>query len=333
MKRLTAVLVLAAVAAATALVAFHTNEPTRRIVAHFDRTVGLYPGSDVRVLGVKIGEVLSIRPAGDDVRVEMRYAARHRIPADVQAVLIPPTIVSDRYVQLTPAYTGGQTLADGADLPVSRTAAPLETDEVFRALNDFLAALGPGGANASGAFSDMLRTGRENLAGNGENLRATIDGLAKVAATLADGHEDLFTTLVNLQEFTTLLARSDEQLRGLNARLAEVAGQLSADRQELASMLARLATALGDVTTFVAQNRASLKSNVEALADVTGILARQQQALIQILDNAPLTLSNLLLAYNPQTGNLDLRVHLVISPAGVASEDRTMAGLLPGGGP
>jgi phospholipid/cholesterol/gamma-HCH transport system substrate-binding protein len=223
-------------------------------------------------------------------------------------------------------------LADGADLPVSRTAAPLETDEVFRALNDFLQALGPDGANASGAFSDLLRTGRENLSGSGENLRQTIDGLSRIAAALADGHDDLFTTLANLQEFTTLLARSDQQLRGLNARLAEVAGQLSTDREELASMLGRLATALGDVSTFVAQNRASLKSNVDALADVTGILARQQQALVQLLETAPLTLSNLLLAYNPQTGNLDLRVHLITATAGVASGDRTMGGVLPGGG-
>jgi phospholipid/cholesterol/gamma-HCH transport system substrate-binding protein len=286
-------------------------EPTRRLVAYFERTVGLYTGSDVRVLGVKIGEVTKITPSGGHVRVDMTYSARFSVPADAEAVLIPPSIVSDRYVQLTPAHHGGPAMADGGEIPLSRTGSPLETDEVFRALNDFTAALGPDGANASGAFSDLIRTGRLNLEGNGANLKATIDGLSTVAAAFADGHDDLFTTLANLQKFTTMLAQSDQQIRSLNSRLAEVATQLSTDRDTLTAMLNHLATALSDVTGFVRDNRAALAGNITALADVTGILVRQQQALAQVLNLAPLTLSNLLLAYNPEHGNLDLRNFLI----------------------
>jgi len=307
-----AVVVLVAIVATVLVV--RGREPMRRLVANFDRTVGLYKGSDVRVLGVKIGEVTSIVPAGTQVRVEMVYSARHLIPADAQAVLVPPTIVSDRYVQLTPAYTGGPVLPDNANLSMERTGAPLETDEVYRALSEFTAALGPGGANASGAFSDLIRIARQNLEGNGANLHATIDGLAKVLDAFADGRQDLFTTLVNLQQFTTLLAQSDQQLRSLNTRLAEVAGQLAADRAELAAMITNLGSALNDVAGFVRDNRDALKGNIEALADVTSILVRQQQALAQILGTAPLTLNNLIRAYNAQYGNLDLRIELSTIP-------------------
>ena len=76
-------------------------------------------------------------------------------------------------MQLTPAYTGGPALADGADLPVSRTAVPLELDDVYRALDEFNRALGPAGANRTGALTDLVATGAANLNGNGADLGAT----------------------------------------------------------------------------------------------------------------------------------------------------------------
>ena len=303
---------------AVAACAVVQDEPERRLVAHFARVVGVNPGSDVRVLGVRIGHVVAIEPQGRTVRVEMRYDRDWRVPAGAQAVIVPPSVVSDRYVQLTPAYGGGPALADGAELPVERTAAPMEIDDIYKALDEFNRALGPGGANKDGALSDLLATGRANLEGNGAALGQTLDGLSRALETLSDGRQDLFGTVGNLQQFTTALARSDQQVRSFNAQLAGVAQQLAGERDELAAALRNLATALSDVTTFVNQNREALKSNVDALADVTGILVRQQRSLIEILDVAPLALSNLNLAYNPRSGTLDTRDN-VLGPYDPAS--------------
>lgn len=296
-----------AVAAATAITVWRQGTPERRLVAHFTRAVGIHDGSDVRVLGVRIGRVVAVTPQGRTVRVEMRYDPNYDVPANAQALIIPPSVVSDRYVQLTPAYSGGAALADGADLPVERTAAPMEIDDIYRALDEFNRALGPNGANADGALADLVAAGRANLAGNGENLHATLDGLSRALSTLADGRQDLFGSVANLQQFTTALARSDRQVRAFNEQLADVAGQLAGERDELAAALRNLATALADVTGFIKQNRTALKSNVAALADITGVLVRQQQAVIDILDVTPLALSNLNLAYNSRSGTLDTR--------------------------
>ena len=306
MKRIAIGLVFVLLVAGS-LVAMLRHTPERRLVAHFTRTVGIHEGSDVRVLGVRVGHVTSVTPDGKTVRVELRYAADQPIPAGAQALIIPPSVVSDRYVQLTPAWSGGAVLPDGADIPVERTAAPLEIDDIYRALDDFNRALGPSGANSGGALSDLVATGADNLDGNGENLHTTLDSLARALSTLAAGSPDLFGTVANLQQFTTALARSDQQVRAFNQRLAEVATQLAGERDELAAALRSLATALGDVTTFVKQNRAQLQSNVAALADLTGVLVRQQKAIIEVLDVAPLALSNLNLAYNPRSGTIDTR--------------------------
>lgn len=302
-----AALLAVALGAVLAVVFWPSREPTRRVTAHFTRVVGVHPGSDVRVLGVAVGEVVAVVPEGRTVRVELRYLAKHAIPAGAQAVIVPPSIVSDRYVQLVPAYTSGPTLPDGADLPVGRTVVPLELDDIYRSLDALNTALGPDGANAGGALSDLVGTARRNLDGNGDELHDTLNGLAQALSTVADGRDDLFGTVDNLGQFTAALARSDAAVREFNGRLAAVAELLAAERGDLAAALRNLATALADITAFVRDNRAALTDNVTALADVTGILVRQQRALIDVLDVAPLALSNLNLAYNPRSGTLDTR--------------------------
>lgn len=328
-RALVAAGVVLLVVAAAVVVLPYPGTPQRRLVAHFTRAVGVHAGSDVRVLGVRIGEVVAVVPEGRTVRLELRYDARHDIPADASAVIVPPSLVSDRYVQLTPAYSGGARLPDQAELPVQRTAAPMEIDDIYRALDDFNRALGPDGANADGALSDLLTTGRANLAGNGDELHDTLDGLSKALDTLADGRQDLFGTVANLQRFTTALARSDQQVRSFNQQLADVAGQLAAERDDLAAALRNLATALSQVTGFIRDNRAMLKSNVDALADVTGVLVRQQKALIKILDVAPLALSNLNLAYNARSGTLDTRDNVLGPYDPAAYVCAVLADLLP----
>jgi phospholipid/cholesterol/gamma-HCH transport system substrate-binding protein len=296
-----------ALVAVAGVAVWQARTPQRRLVADFTKTVGIVAGSDVRILGVKIGSVTSVKPQGKSVRVEMSYDPTWDIPADAQAVIVPPSVVSDRYVQLTPAYNGGPKMADGAELPVSRTVVPLEIDDIYKSLDDFNKALGPDGANADGALSKLVATGAANLQGNGQNLHDALDGLSKAMTTLSNGRQDLFGSLVNLQQFTTALAESDQQVRQFNSQLADVSEQLAGERDELAAALQSLAIALAQVTSFVKDNREQLKSNVAALADVTGTLVRQQKAIVDILDVTPLALSNLNLLYNSSSGTLDTR--------------------------
>jgi phospholipid/cholesterol/gamma-HCH transport system substrate-binding protein len=306
-RKLIAGAVVVVLAAAIGAVVWRSRVPTRTLVAHFAATVGINPGSDVRVLGVKVGDVVSVTPQGRTVRVVMRYQATLALPADAMAVIVPPSVVSDRYVQLTPAYSGGATLPDNADLPQSRTAVPLELDDVYRALDQFNQALGPNGANADGALSQLVQTGAANLNGNGNALGGSIDGLSQVLSTLDDGRDDLFGTVADLQKFVTALAQSDDEVRRFNDQLATVGAQLAGERDELAAVVRDLATALADITAFLHDNREQLSADVSALTEVSGVLVRQQQAIVDVLNVAPLALSNLNLAYNARSGTLDTR--------------------------
>jgi phospholipid/cholesterol/gamma-HCH transport system substrate-binding protein len=237
----------------------------------------------------------------------MEFDKKYRIPAGASAVVVPPSVVSDRYVQLAPAYQGGPRMADGADIPVQRTATPAELDDIYRNVNDLDVALGPQGANANGALSRLLKVGADNLDGQGPQVNTTVHDLSLAVSTLSDNRGDLFGTVRNLQEFTTALARNDQQVRTFNTNLSAVATQLAGEKTELAAALHNLAIALAQVAKFVKDNKADLTRNVAGLAEITGVLVQQRAALAAFLDQAPLALGNLNLAYNTSSGTLDTR--------------------------
>jgi phospholipid/cholesterol/gamma-HCH transport system substrate-binding protein len=300
--------VIAAVAViATLVYAVWPEPPRKHLVAHFPRTVGLYAGSDVRVLGVPVGRVESVRPQGRSVRVEMSYDAQRRIPADAQAVVIAPSIVSDRYVQLTPVYRSGPVLADGAEIALRKTAVPVELDRIYASVDDLAVAPGPKRANSNGSLSRLLGVSADNLQGQGVKLHGTINDLADATQTLADSRGDLFATVRQLQTFTSSLAANDAQVREFNADLESVADQLSGERGDLQEALDNLAVALTQVSSFVRDNRDELRTNVHGLAELSKVLVKQQDALREVLDTAPVALSNLDHAYNERTGTLDTR--------------------------
>ncbi|MDQ2589222.1 MCE family protein [Saccharothrix yanglingensis] len=281
-----------------------------RVTAYFTAAVGVYEGSDVRVLGVRVGQVVGVLPEGGSVRVDLELDHGVDVPADARAVVVSPTIVADRYVQLTPVYTGGDRMAPGAVITSARTAGTVELDELYASLDSLLTALGPNGANRQGALSDLLRTGAANLDGTGGPLGESIRQLADAARTLAGSREDLFGTVDNLQAFTGVLAADDEQVGRLADQLADVSGFFAAERDDLGTALGELAGALEQVRTFVRDNRERVRSGVDDLAVLTGSLVRQQQSLAEVLDVAPVALHNVVGAYDPATGTLNARANL-----------------------
>jgi virulence factor Mce-like protein len=267
----------------------------------------VYKGSDVRVLGVQVGSVTAVRPEGTRVAVVMNVDHGIKIPAGASALVVSPSVVADRYVQLTPAYTGGRQIASGAVIPMHRTATPVEVDQLYASLNKLATAFGPHGANSHDALSDALKTGAANLSGNGKVFGDMITQFGQAMGTLGRSSGNLYSTVNNLQQFTSMLKHNDGQVRQIEQQLSQVTGFLSDDRQNLTAALDQLATALGQVKTFIGGNRALIKTNVSRLATITGLLVKERASLAQALDTAPLAADNLLGAYDPVHHTLDGR--------------------------
>lgn len=302
-----ALLALVAVMAFTVL---GRGEDAKTLTAHFPRAISVFEGSDVRVLGVSVGKVDSVTPSGTEVIVKMHYSGV-TLPEDAQAIIVAPSIVGDRFVQLTPVFGKGDTaMEDGAVLRADRTSVPLELDQVYASLDDLNVALGPTGANKHGALSDLLAVTADNFDGQGKGFRQTIADFSTLTGTLDRNRNDLFGTAAKLQRFLRTLAENDQTVRQFNGSLARVSEMLAGERKALTSSLRNLGLAMRTVSKFVKDNRASLGRNITGLNRVSKVLVKQRDALDEVLRVGPLALNNLALTYNPQAGTLDTRANL-----------------------
>jgi phospholipid/cholesterol/gamma-HCH transport system substrate-binding protein len=307
-----------------------SSSPGAQITAYFTETIGVYPGSTVRVLGVPVGTVNSVQPDGTGVRVTMTVNSGVAVPASADAVVVAPSVVADRYIQLTPAYTGGPRLASGAVIPVTRTAVPVEVDQLYASLTKLANALGPNGANKHGALSDLIKTGATNLAGNGAYLRQMITEFSGLSRALGGSAGNLFASVANLQSFTSMLKTNNGQVKLAEQQLAEVSSFLASDRQNLSAAIDELAIALKQVKSFIGGNRSLLVANISKLASITSLLSQERASLAEALDTAPLAADNLVNAYDAAHHTLDGRGDLNEFTMGNVTAARTTADLQTG---
>ncbi|MFN8228703.1 MAG: MCE family protein [Mycobacterium sp.] len=268
-------------------------------VAYFANTNGLYVGDEVRVLGVAVGTVDRIEPQPAAAKVTFSVDRDVSLPADVQAAILSPSLVSARAVQLVPAYTGGATLAAGGVIPQSRTAVPVEWDD-FRGqlekLTDSLQPTTPGGPSPVGEF---INTAAANLRGQGDTARDTVLKLSQAASALGDHSSDIFSTVRNLQLLVSALSSSADLLGAFNDNLAQVSTVLSNTPGEIAYATQGLDAAVHDLRGFVADNREGIGTTVDHLASITTALNDRQGDVKQVLHIAPTVFQNFMNIYQP----------------------------------
>ncbi|KRB76204.1 hypothetical protein ASE01_14405 [Nocardioides sp. Root190] len=290
--------VLAVVAGVLAWGRSHTP-PDQSVIATFPRTTSLYEGAPVKVLGVRVGKVTDIEVKGTAVEVTMTYDPDVKLPPDVTATIVPPSIVGDRFVQLAPAWTSGDVLADGARIGLDRTGVPLELDETFTQLDDLATALGPNGADRDGALSRLTRSGADLLEGNGRRLNQTLRQLSKALGTLAAVDGDAQDVVAQAATLTRTLAENDQQVRRLVLGLAQVSAQLSGQRNDLTRSVKGLAAALDEVREFTRTNRANITSSIKGLTVVSDVLDDHLADLTDLLDLIPVGFANAMAIYAP----------------------------------
>ncbi len=303
-------LVAALLLVGTVLVLVDGDSGRKKVTAHFARAVSVFVGTEVRILGVPVGEVTAVVPEGESVRVEMEYDDAYDVPKDARAVIVTPTLVADRFIQLTPVHTSGPVMADGAVIPLAETASPVELDRIYESLSTLANALGPNGANKDGSLDTLLASGAEALGGQGRTANQLIRDLSAAATTFGDNSGDLFGTVQQLDAFTRTLARNDGLVDEFMGDLGRATQQLSGERQELGAALEALAGAVGTVEAFVKDNRSALVGEVEDLTDVLDVLVAEKESLTQAIEKGPLGLGNLALGFDTKTGSQNARIQV-----------------------
>ena len=233
---------------------------------------------------MKVGGSTRSSPSRSGLKSPSPFDAKYQVPANVNAVIVSPKLITSRAMQLTPAYTGGPTLANGAVIPQSRTAVPVELDDFRKQLEKLTESLQPtqpGGVSPLGA---IINTAADNLRGQGAKIRDTIIKLSQAVSALGDHSNDIFATVKNLSTLVTALHDSADLMAQLNhqSRRGDVAvGQRS--RRGRARGRRTSMSPCSDVTGFVADNR-------EALGTTSDRLTSFSKALVDSLDDIKQTL-------------------------------------------
>ncbi|BBZ70421.1 MCE family protein [Mycobacterium paraseoulense] len=278
--------------------------PPTNVIAYFENSNGIFAGDDVMILGVRVGKIDKIEPQPDRARISFHIDGKHKVPANANAVIINPTLVSARALQLTPAYAGGPVMSTGAVIPQQRTAVPVEFDDLRKQLEKLTQSLQPtepGGVSTMGALVD---TAADNLRGQGADIRDAIIHLSQALSALGDHSNDIFGSVKNLSILVSALRSSRDLLRQLNRNLAAVTALLADDPDKVGGALRDLNAVVGDVQSFIADNRESLGTTSDKLASISGAVVNSLDDLKQTLHIAPSTFANFNAIYDPANASL-----------------------------
>ena len=274
------------------------------VVAFFDNSNGVFAGDDVRIRGVNVGTIEKIEPEPTRVKISFWFDGKYPVPADANAVILSPTLVTARAIQLSPPYRGGPTLQSGAVIPQQRTAVPVEWDDVrtqLQRLADALQPTQPGGVSTLGS---LIHATAENLRGQGGAIRDAITKLSQAVSILNDHSDDTFSTVKNLSVLVSALQDSTGLLRALNDNLASVTGLLADHPGEIANAVKDLNDVVGEVKDFVAENREALGTTSDKLASVSTTLTQSLDDIKQTLHVLPNVAANAANLYQPAQGTL-----------------------------
>ncbi|KLO46375.1 virulence factor Mce family protein [Mycobacterium nebraskense] len=278
---------------------------TRSIVGYFTSAVGLYPGDQVRVLGVPVGQVDTIEPRPTDVKITMSVSKDVKIPKDAQAIIMSPNLVSARFIQLTPAYTGGAVLPDGGSIGLGRTGVPVEWDEVKESLTKLAVQLGPTTGSMQGPLGRAINQAADTLNGNGESFHNALRELSQAAGRLGDSRSDIFGTVKNLQVLVNALSASNEQIVQFAGNVASVSQVLADSSRHLDTTLGTLNKALSDIRGFLHENNSTIIDTVNNLNDFAKTLSDQSDNIEQVLHVAGPGIANFYNIYDPAQGTLN----------------------------
>jgi phospholipid/cholesterol/gamma-HCH transport system substrate-binding protein len=283
-----------------------TTDDTARtiVVAYFDNSKGVFAGDDVQIRGVPVGKILKIEPQPLRSKISFWFDRKYKVPGNANAAILSPQLVTGRAIQLTPPYTGGPAMGDGAVIPQERTVVPVEWDDLrtqLQRLTELLKPTEPGGVSTLGA---LINTAADNLRGQGSSIRDTIIKLSQAVSALGDHSKDIFATLKNLSTLVTALHDSADLLEQLNHNLAAVSSLLADNPNKVAAAAEDLNAVVADVQSFATENREAIGTASDKLTSITTALVGSLDDIKQTLHIGPTVLQNFNNIFEPANGAL-----------------------------
>jgi phospholipid/cholesterol/gamma-HCH transport system substrate-binding protein len=254
--------------------------------AEFTDVAGLVEGDEVRIAGVRVGQVTGIalgEPTDRPVaQVELEVSRDVPLPAAVEATIKYRNLVGQRYISLTEGEgSGGATLEEGAVIPLARTTNALDLTTLFGGFQPLLQALSPADVNRVSYEIIQVFQGE---AGTMESLLAHV---ASLTDSLADKDAVIGSVIENLTTVMSTVASRDQQLSDLVVSLQQFVTGLAGDREAIFDSLQTIDELAVATSGFLEDVRPPLAADIQALGDLSGNLADSGDLVERFLQLAP----------------------------------------------
>jgi phospholipid/cholesterol/gamma-HCH transport system substrate-binding protein len=244
--------------------------------ARFTDATLVMAGDDVRIAGVKVGQVTDVKVVDRrQARVDFEVDTGHRLPANVMATIKFRNLVGQRYLSLTQG-TGGDTkaLTPGATIPLEQTRPALDLDELFNGFKPLFAALNPEDVNK--LSYEVIRV----MQGEGGTIDSLLAHTATLTSTIAQKDQVIGQLVTNLNGVLDAVNAHTPQLSDLIVRLQQLVSGLAADRKPIGDAISALGGLANTTSGLLEQARDPLKNDISALGTLAGNL-NDSQAIVE----------------------------------------------------
>lgn len=238
------------------------------VKAYFSDAIGLTNDNQVRVAGIKVGQVTGIELQGDRVLVTMDIDNGTKIPRDANAQIKLATLLGTKFVSVD-GNGGGPYLADGDTIPLEHTSVPYE---IFQAANEGTNVLeGLNGPRLNKLLTELTKLVKTSRGEIGHAL----EGLNELGAGLNAKETDFKQLLAGADDLTKLLSSEGDEINRLIDSSNTVLATLAQKREEVQSLLASTRLMAGELADLIHTHRAQLD----------GILTHLHNALVVLEKN------------------------------------------------
>jgi phospholipid/cholesterol/gamma-HCH transport system substrate-binding protein len=237
--------------------------------AEFSEAAGLRPDDEVRVAGIKVGEVTGVELDSDNegdrvlvtFRVEDTWVGDH-----TTAAIKIKTLLGRKFLALHP--TGDQEQDPDLRIGLDRTVTPYDVTQAFEGLAD------TAGAIDTDQLAESFRTISDTFADSPAHVRSALDGLTALSRTISSRDDQLAELLRNTRQITATLAGTNEEFATLLDDGELLLTELSNRREAIHELLTGTTDLAKQLSGLVADNQNQLAPALAQLETVTDVLTK-----------------------------------------------------------
>lgn len=238
--------------------------------AYFTEAAGLKSGNEVRIAGVKVGEVESVDLDKDKVKVGFKIKNAFIGDQSTAAIKLK-TLLGAKYLAID--STGTSKMNPSSTIPLDRTTSPFDVYPAFTELTHTVDAIDT--AQLSKAFETIAAAFKDTPG----SVRTVVSGLTRLSMTIASRDTQLRTLLSRANDVTGVLASRDQELQRLLSDGGLLLDELNARRDAIHSLLINTSTLSAQLRGLVADNQKTIGPLLDQLDGVLTLLQNNQDSL------------------------------------------------------